>query len=114
LTFESDWDEAERILVGAARKITEDIIVVTGEQPFIRAELFEAGVLMRLRYKVDPPRRQEVSTNIVSIIFREFYESKTVEFCYPRSEVTYEWKGRLLPPHPEKAASGSVGDESES
>ncbi len=113
VTFESDWDEAERILVDAAQKITGDIIAATGEQPFIRAELFEAGVLMRLRYKVDPPRRQEVSTEIVSIIFRKFYESGTVEFCYPRSEVTYEWKGRLLPPHPEKAASGSARDGSE-
>ncbi len=113
VTFESDWDEAERILVDAAQKVTGDIIAATGEQPFIRAELFEAGVLMRLRYKVEPPRRQEVSTEIVSIIFRKFYESGTVEFCYPRSEVTYEWKGRLLPPHPEKAASSSVGDGSE-
>ena len=63
---------------------------------------FDAGILMRLRYKVEPPRRQEVSTGIVRIIFQKFYESKTVEFCYPRSEITYQWKGRALPPRPEK------------
>jgi len=66
---------------------------------------------MRLRYKVEPPRRQEVSTNIVRIIFQKFYESTKVEFCYPRSEITYEWKGRLLAPHPEKSYSGTAEDK---
>jgi len=110
VTFESDWEEAERILVDAARNVTKDIIEKIGEEPFIRAELFDAGVLMRLRYKVEPPRRQEISTNMVRIIFQKFYESTKVEFCYPRSEITYEWKGRLLPPHPESIKSGSVRD----
>jgi len=100
VTFESDWAEAERILVDAAQEVTKDVIEKLGEGPFIRAELFDAGVLMRLRYKVEPPRRQEVSTNIVRIIFQKFEETPRVEFCYPRSEITYEWKGRLIPPHP--------------
>lgn len=108
LTFESDWGEAERILVEAAKEVNKDIIEQTGEEPFIRAELFDAGVLMRLRYKVEPPRRQEISTNIVRIIFQKFSETDKVEFCYPRSEITYEWKGRLLPPHP---AEHSEGDD---
>lgn len=107
ITFESDWEEAEKILVSAANEVTKEIIQHTGEEPFIRAELFDAGVLMRLRYKVEPPRRQEVTTNIVRIIFREFNKNPKVEFCYPRSEITYEWKGRLLPPHPE------IGDKEE-
>jgi len=108
VTFESDWNEAERILIEAAKEICKDIIEQIGEQPFIRAELFDAGVLMRLRYKVAPPRRQEVSTEMVKIIFKKFYESTTVEFCYPRSEITYEWKGRVLPPHPGKEKSASA------
>lgn len=100
ITFESDWEEAERILLDAAREVTRDIIEKTGEEPFIRAEFFESGVLMRLRYKVEPPRRQEVSTQIVRRIFQEFKKNPKVEFCYPRSEITYEWKGRLIPPRP--------------
>ncbi|HGE73155.1 TPA: mechanosensitive ion channel family protein [Candidatus Poribacteria bacterium] len=92
ITFESDWEEAERILVEAAKKVTSDVIEKTGDQPFIRAELFDAGVLMRLRYKVEPPNRQEISTYIVREIFREFANNSKVEFCYPKSEITYEWK----------------------
>lgn len=97
ITFDSDWEEAEKILIQAAKKITEDIIEKTGEEPFIRAELFDAGVLMRLRYKVDPSRRQEISTYIVREIFKYFSENPKVEFCYPKSEIIYEWKGNILP-----------------
>ena len=93
-------------MIGAAKEISKDIIQQTGEEPFIRAELFDAGILMRLRYKVDPPRRQEISTEMVKIIFKKFHESKTVEFCYPRSEITYQWKGRMLPPHLTKHSEG--------
>ena len=111
LTFESDWEEAEKILIKAAKEVTKEIIEKNGEEPFIRAELFEAGVLMRLRYKVDPPRRQEVTTYIVRIIFKEFSKNPRVEFCYPRSEVTYEWKGRLLPPYSVVTYPDTSGDK---
>jgi small-conductance mechanosensitive channel len=94
ITFESDWEEAERILIEAAKRVTKDIVEKTGDQPFIRAELFDAGVLMRLRYKVEPPNRQEMSTYMVREIFREFGNNPKVEFCYPKSEITYEWKNR--------------------
>jgi len=92
ITFDSDWEEAERILIEAAKKVTKVAIDKTKDEPFIRAELFESGVLMRLRYKVEPPERQEISTYIVREIFREFGENPKVEFCYPKSEITYEWK----------------------
>jgi small-conductance mechanosensitive channel len=94
ITFDSDWEEAERILIEAAKDVTKEIIEKTGDQPFIRAELFDAGVLMRLRYKVEPPNRQETSTYIVREIFREFGNNPKVEFCYPKSEITYEWKNQ--------------------
>ena len=100
VTFESDLKEAENILINAAKEVTKEIIEKTGEEPFIRAELFESGTLMRLRYKVDPPRRQEVSTYIVKIIFMEFSKNPKIEFCYPRSDITYEWKGRILSSRP--------------
>jgi small-conductance mechanosensitive channel len=99
ITFDSDWEEAERILIEAAKKVTKDIIDKTNDEPFIRAELFESGVLMRLRYKVEPPKRQETSTYIVREIFRYFWKNPKVEFCYPKSEIIYEWKnGQLTPP----------------
>lgn len=92
ITFQSDWDEAEKILVDAAKQVTADTIEITGEEPFIRAELFDAGVLMRLRYKTTPEDYAENVSDIVKIIHKAFGENDNVEFCYPHSEVLYSLK----------------------
>ena len=92
LTFQSDWDEAEKILVGAAKQVTTDTIQATGEEPYIRAELFDAGILMRLRYKTTPEDYAKNVNDIVKIIHKAFSENDKVEFCYPHSEVLYSMK----------------------
>lgn len=97
ITFDSDWQETERILLKAAKEVTANIIELTGEEPFIRAEIFDAGVLIRLRYKTRPEERQRISSEIVKIVFEEFKKSDKVEFCYAHSEVIYSWKGALTP-----------------
>ena len=111
ITFQSDWQEAERILINAAKEVTADIIKETGEEPFIRAELFDAGVLMRLRYKTPPDERPENVSAIVKIVFHEFAASDKVEFCYPHSEVLYSWKEQ--PALPDSASTVSDSSESE-
>ena len=92
ITFQSDWDEAEQILLDAAKQIAADGIKETGEEPFVRAELIDAGVLMRLRYKTRPEDYAENVNDIVKIIHTEFKKSDKVEFCYPHSEVIYSVK----------------------
>lgn len=97
ITFQSDWDEAEQILLNAAKQIAADGIKETGEQPFVRAELIDAGVLMRLRYKTRPEDYAENVNDIVKIIHAEFKKSNKVEFCYPHSEVIYSVKKQPAP-----------------
>ena len=92
ITFQSDWDEAEKILVGAAKQVTADTIRATDEEPYIRAELFDAGVLMRLRYKTTPEDYAKNVSDIVRIIHKGFSKNDKVEFCYPHSEVLYSLK----------------------
>ena len=96
ITFESNWQEAERILVNAAKEVTTDVIKEVNEEPFIRAELFDAGVMMRLRYKTRPVDRASSLSDIVKIIFHEFSKSDAVEFCYAHSEVIYSWKEQSM------------------
>jgi small-conductance mechanosensitive channel len=83
LTFDSDWHEAEKILISAAKEVTKEIIEKTGQEPYIRAVLFDAGVLMQLRYNTIPARRQEISTEITKRIFLAFKNNPKVKFCYP-------------------------------
>lgn len=103
ITFQSDWAEAEKILVEAAKQVTADTIEITGEEPYIRAELFDAGVLMRLRYRTTPEDYAENVSDIVKIVHRAFGENNKVEFCYPHSEVLYSLKNP-----PSTASSGEL------
>ena len=97
ITFQSDWEAAEKILVDAAKQVTGNTIEITGEEPYIRAELFDAGVLMRLRYRTTPEDYAKDVNDIVKIIYKGFSETDKVEFCYPHSEVLYSLKN---PPPP--------------
>ena len=92
ITFQSDWEEAEKILVDAAKQVIADTIQITGEEPFIRAELFKGGVLMRLRYNTTPEDYAKDANDIVKLIHKGFNESDKVEFGYPHLEVFYSSK----------------------
>ena len=106
VTFESDFDEAERILLKAAREVTHAVIQETGQEPFIRAEIFEEGIRIRLRYQVLAVERQRISSDIVRILIREFKRSERVEFCYPHTEVLHRPKAGAT------ALPGTGGPES--
>lgn len=90
LTFDSDWNLAKQILVAAAVEITHDIIAKSGTQPFIRAEFLDWGILIRLRYDTIPARRQEISTDIIEVLLREFAKAyPRVRFAIPAQSIRY-------------------------
>lgn len=90
LTFDSDWELAKNLAVQAAAAATDEIIAKTGQQPFIRAEFLDWGVLIRLRYQTIPVKRQEISTRVVENLIRAFRENyPQVRFAIPSSTVRY-------------------------
>lgn len=93
ITYASDFDEAERIFLEAARQVTSDIIQHTGQAPFVRAELFESGIMARLRYQTLAKDRQRVSSDIVRILLREVAHSRVVEFAYPHRTIYHHPEG---------------------
>ena len=106
LTFDSDWELAQQIMVAAAQQACADIIEETGQKPFIRCEFFDAGVLVRLRYQTIASKRQEISSAIVEKVLSEFKANyPKVKFCYPRSVVRYRWED-------EEAIRASLADPS--
>ncbi len=92
ITFESDYDEAKAICLKAAREATGDIIEETGQEPFVRAEISDWGVRIRLRYQTLATERQRISSEIVEMVFREFRKNDLVEFCYPHTEILHRPK----------------------
>jgi len=89
VTFDSDEKEAERILIEAAREVTGEIIDETKQEPFCRFELTDWGVRIRLRYQATAMARQQISSDIVRIVFRKFTDSDRIRFCYPHTEIIY-------------------------
>jgi len=100
ITFGSDFKKAERILMRAARKVTRHIIEITNESPFVRAEIADSGVRLKLRYKTLAKLRQETSSDIVRLVIVMFNREDEVEFAYPHSEVVYRVKNGInsIPP----------------
>lgn len=102
ITYDSDWNEAERILKESAKEVTAEAIAETGEEPYIRAEFFPSGVFMRVRYNVAPTDRQRVWSEVVKRITQRIMESDKVFYCINRANVLVNRRedGQYPPQHP--------------
>jgi len=83
ITFDSDWNTAERILLDAAREVTADIIKNTGKEPYIRSNMYDYGVYLRVRYMTSATQRPRTKYEIEKRIFNEFQNRRDVDFAIP-------------------------------
>ena len=83
ITYNSDMEAAERILLDAARKVTGDIIKATGMEPYIRSDLYDYGVYMRLRYQTHVPDRALIAYQINKEIIKAIQRTPTVDLAIP-------------------------------
>ncbi|MYA24170.1 MAG: mechanosensitive ion channel family protein [Gemmatimonadetes bacterium] len=99
VSYDSDYQLAQQTLINCATEVTQEIIEETGQMPFIRAEFFDSGVFMRLRYQSIAVERQRISSEIVEKIVEAFGQSAQLGFAYPRGSFEYHaGEGRSLPP----------------
>lgn len=83
MTFDSDWEQAEKILLEAATEVTGEIIAKTGVNPYIRADMYDYGIYLRLRYMTAASDRARISYQINKRIHRAFQENKAIDFAIP-------------------------------
>jgi len=83
ITFDSDWDAAERMLLEAAREVTGAIIKETGQEPYIRSDFYDYGVYMRLRYMTLATDRPRITHELTKLIFRGFQRELRVDLAIP-------------------------------
>ena len=83
ITFDSDWNVAENILLEAAREVTETIIKDTREEPYIRSDMYDYGVYMRLRYMTLATNRPRIKYEIEKRVFQGFSRDGRVDFAIP-------------------------------
>ena len=99
ISYDSDYKLTEETLITCAREVTGTIVEETGKEPEVRAEFFDSGVLMRLRYQSIAVERQKISTEIVAKIMEAFANSDRLGFAYPHTAVEYKAiDGASLPP----------------
>ncbi len=83
VTFDSDWDTVESIILSAARTATADIIQATGTEPYIRAETWDYGTIFRVRYMTDATDRPKFMHQIVKLATKEFQTNRNVDLTIP-------------------------------
>jgi len=84
ITFDSDWDESERILLTAAKEVTADIIKATGQEPYIRSDMSDwYGVIMRLRYMTLATDRPRITHEICKRVFKDVKSNDKVDLAIP-------------------------------
>lgn len=83
ITYDSRLDEAERILLEAANKVTGDIIAATGIQPYIRSDFWEYGMLLRLRYQTKVKDRARLAYEINKQIMQSVKKTPSVDLAIP-------------------------------
>jgi small-conductance mechanosensitive channel len=108
ITYESEWDEAEKILMEVAEEHTAKAIEEIGKKPYIRAEFFPSGVNMRIRYMVAPTDRQRTWSEIVKQVAYRLDRNEKVSYAFNKSDIFVNYrKGDAYPPqHPEVLSGG--------
>jgi small-conductance mechanosensitive channel len=90
VSYDSDYKLAEETLITCAQEVTKEIIEETGKAPEVRAEFFDSGFIMRLRYQSIAVDRQKISTAIAAKVVEAFGKSDRVGFAYPHSAIEYK------------------------
>jgi small-conductance mechanosensitive channel len=83
ITYDSDWDATEKVMLAAAYEVTADIIRQTGDKPYIRSDMWDYGILMRLRYITMAKDRPRITHEIVRHIFKEVQRNPKVDWAIP-------------------------------
>ena len=83
ITYDSDWEISEQVLLDAAREVTADIIQITGLEPYIRTETWEYGILFRVRFMTNAVDRPRISHEITKRAVKEIQKNKNLDLAIP-------------------------------
>jgi len=96
ITYESNSDNAEKIIKSAVEKIMkplwEKFPKKIKKEPHIRLKFKESGIDVTVRYNTITNDRNEISTDITREIFKSIKKTDDVEIAYPHSEIIFREK----------------------
>ncbi|MEK6917202.1 MAG: mechanosensitive ion channel family protein [Nanoarchaeota archaeon] len=92
ITYESDLDEAIKIIYQVTEKELGEYIINSGKKPYIRTFFQASGINIHVRYFSPVEKLQETSSNITRLIFYAIRKNKKIEIAYPHTEVIFRKK----------------------
>ena len=119
VTFESDWEKAKSILERivmehaehlskhAERKLLESskkfMIFYSNLTPIVYTDVKDSGVMLTMRFLVDPKKRRITSQKIWEDTLRVFAENDNIDFAYPTQRIYFNQQegkiGATKPPN---------------
>ena len=118
VTFESDWEKAKAILVNIINELAPDVsealrkarrsgqrfvISYSNVSPTVYTKVADSGVVLTLRYMVDPRKRRNSEQEIWEATLRAFKLHWDIDFAYPTQREYLHFEERKRPPDPQEA-----------
>jgi small-conductance mechanosensitive channel len=119
VTFESDWEKAKAILTNVINDLAPDVREPisryrrrTGQRfvisygnvtPTVYTKVVESGVLLTLRYMIDPRKMRDSEQEIWETILRAFGLHWDIDFAYPTQREYLHFEERKRPVDPQTA-----------
>ncbi|MCA9971035.1 MAG: mechanosensitive ion channel family protein [Anaerolineales bacterium] len=118
VTFESDWEKAKRLLLSIIRHYAPDptaaidayrqradkrfVISYANVKPTVYTSVASSGVLLTVRYLVDPRKQRSSEQTIWEAILKAFAPHWDIDFAYDTTREYIHWREGKRPPQPDK------------
>jgi small-conductance mechanosensitive channel len=119
VTFESNWQKAKEILEKIVSEHTEHMskaaqkrlieaskkfmIFYKTLKPIVYTSVKDSGVMLTMRYMVNPKNRRTTEHDIWEAVLKEFSKHNDIDFAYPTQRIYYNQqegkKGAITPPN---------------
>ena len=125
VTFESDWEKAKAILANIISELAPDVsdavrrygrgkghrfvISYSNVSPTVYTSVQDSGVLLTMRYMVDPRKRRNSEQEVWEATLRAFRLHWDIDFAYPTQREFLHFEERKLPPDPQEAETMVAG-----
>lgn len=123
VTFESDWEKAKAILVNIIKELAPDvsegirryqkradrfIISYDNIAPTVYTSVADSGVVLTIRYLVDPRRKRGSEQEIWEAVLRAYKQHWDIDFAYPTQREFLHFEEGKKPPVPQDGDAPTV------
>ncbi len=119
VTFESDWRKAKKLIEAVVTRLAPDVSEIAKRYaaradkrfvisygnvtPTVYTAVTDSGVLLTMRYMVDPRKRRGSEMEIWEALLDAFERHYDIDFAYPTQREYIHFQERPQPPDPQEA-----------